>query len=233
MKDLYRGPYSEIEPNRRDRWYWFLRIMSVALLGALTGSPCLSAPSEFDLVFVLTEDMMPAEFPEDVRDLDDLDGEVAGRGGGTPLGTINLAELSPLNMADFAAGRVRVAIYSPWGYIPRYRINGQISAAMISGPGDISLSDYGAGVADVVARQPQINNSYDYDPSDVGKNGDDEPAFQGTLQGLSMGGDELYRTRGSFFGSWNYFTLIVAVGPQFFTPTGTIPVSVELQIVTF
>lgn len=184
--------------------------------------------SDFDLLIVLPGD--PGPF-----DADHVGGQIEESPRGVTLGTIDLAELSPANPGDFASGDIRVAIYSPYGLIPRYRLRARLETYDLSRPGDIRLEDVGMGVVDIVSSPPTVGQEWDYDPSTVGKDGDDEPSFAGTLGDLSsgLGGRELFRTRQNFFGAWNYFTLVVAVGPQFFTPDALVPTSIELILQTY
>ncbi len=150
-----------------------------------------------------------------------------------PLGTVELGELTPGVGVPWVREETTIAIYSPFGYFPRYRLTAR-SLTPAGGPvGAFTTADIGMGITDPVGRAPRINPDYDYDPSTVAKNADDEPLFVGTVQSLGpfIPGTEILRMRGFYWGSWNYFTLIFAVGPQYFTPGPSQVVQLELELI--
>lgn len=200
-------------------------VLASALLAAIASSV---GASDYDLLLVVPETALP---------LDAIDAGRIGEipRGGAALGTIDLLELSPLTTGDFATGELRVAVYSAYGFIPRYRIRARLEAYDLALPGAIGLDDMGMGVVDIVSAQRTVGVEWDYDPSTVGKDVDGLPLFRGTIGQLDsgLGGRELFRTRQNYFGSWNYFTVVVAVGPQFFSPDPLVPVSLELTLQTY
>jgi len=149
-----------------------------------------------------------------------------------PLATLDMGEMSPLSPDGMIRSEVTLAITSPFGLFPRYEVTAR-SLTPAGGPaGSFTTADIGFGITEIVARNPRVNPPYDYDPSTVSKNVDGEPRFLGTIE--SLGTDPartlLYRTRGFYFGSTNTVTLVLAVGPQFYTPTGAPLVEIELAL---
>lgn len=159
-------------------------------------------------------------------------GGSAAEGDRVPLGTFSIGDCSPLLGLDWSMVEVTVNVYSPVGFFPRYRVSATTFTPPDGTPGNLSTTDVGMGVGRIVARAPIVNNAFDYDPSTVPKDVDGEPAFLGTIASLNLGPPhtELFRTRGLFFGNANQFTLLFAVAPQFFTPTGAFPADLELLL---
>ncbi|MCB9464027.1 MAG: hypothetical protein H6682_10110 [Candidatus Eisenbacteria bacterium] len=220
-----RRLFAGCPPNR------FLRFGAL-LLAPIAWFVCCSPPAfgngDFDLLIIVSDADLPLDWQS-------TGGEIEEVPRGTSLGTIDLSELSTANPGTFATAELRIAIYSPSGFIPRYRIRARLDTHSPSGAGDVELDDFGMGVVDIVAVSPSVGRIWNYDPATVGKNVDDEPEFLGTLDDLNsgLGGRELYRTRQTFNGAWNYFTLVLAVGPQFYTPDPFYPVNLELTLQTY
>ena len=161
-----------------------------------------------------------------------------GNGGGRPgdnpipIGVVPLGELSPLNPSQFTSGTVRIRIFSPWSFFPPYQISGRLISTTAGGAGDLRAEDVGLGVTRIRARRADINPQFDYDPSTVGKDVDDVPLFLGTVGSLGSSASRtlLYRTPSFASGRYNSFTLVFAVGPQFFSPNGIEDMAIELAI---
>lgn len=149
-----------------------------------------------------------------------------------PLASLDMGEMSPLNPDGMIRSEVTLAITSPFGFFPRYEVSARSLTAPGGPVGSLITADIGFGITEIVARNPRVNPTYDYDPSTVPKNVDDEPQFVGTIE--SLGTDpartQLYRTSGFYIGSTNTVTLVFAVGPQFYTPTGAPMVEVEIAL---
>ncbi|MEZ5064216.1 MAG: hypothetical protein R3B81_05745 [bacterium] len=149
------------------------------------------------------------------------------------IAVIDLGDLSSNNPAFLVSGWIRIRVYSPSGFFPPYRIEARALSGPVPGPGNLVPSDVGVGVIDVEAQRPRIDPDFDSDPRTAPKNVDDEPIFVGTVASLGTGfpRSRLYQTRGWYVGNYNYFTIVFAVGPQFYTPAGTQDLGVELAIV--
>jgi hypothetical protein len=215
-----------------------IRSLAVALgaaVATLGGLSAAKAQTDGEIILVLPpyQNEVPFEILShpDYRPPDESEGAPMTTAR-IPLGTINIGEMSPRNGSPCATVTLRISIYSPLGWFPPYRIRAWSLTAVDGTLGNLNTNDVGLGIIDIVARRPRVAALYDYDPTNVGKNVDDEPLFQGTIGSLAMGGQgtTLYNTRGFYFGDWNYFTLVFAVGPQFFTPDLSWSSDIELEI---
>jgi len=226
--------------NSFRRYFCKSTALIFALSGALSGTFCPTAsfssipapPSDLDMILELPEEVETMIAPGDQVPGSDESSEptdwiVVAR---APIGTLDLGDMSALSPADFVSDQIRVGIYSPWGWFPRYQIRARLLSLSASLPEDIGSSDYGFGVHDIVATNPRINPVFDYLPDQVSKDIDGVPNFLGTLQTLAVGSTQLFRTRGTFFGRWNYFHITVAVAPQYYTPAISLPNTVEIEI---
>ncbi len=208
----------------------FLVLAAFVIL--LTGAAPIEAQSEITLV--LPTPGPGISIPDSIKVRINLHfGIDPGDGAAPPsLGTVNLGELSPINLSGFASGTIRIRIYSPFGFVPPYTVRARTFIPPDRTVGNFNTNDIGMGIRGIVASLPRVNGNYDYDPRLVGKNIDDEPNFAGTVGGLPTGsrGHRLYRTRGWYVGRWNYFTLVFAVAPQFYTPSASVDAVLELEL---
>jgi len=148
-----------------------------------------------------------------------------------PLGDVPLGELSPSTGLAWKAGNLTVMITSG-GIFPNYRVWARSLTALDGTPGRFNTRDVGLGIFNVVARNPLINPTYDYDPSSVAKDVDGEPVFRGTIASLGLvapPGTLLYRTRGVMFARSNQFTLRFASAPQFYS-VGSSAMQIEITL---
>jgi hypothetical protein len=144
------------------------------------------------------------------------------------LGTSNLGELSASNPATYASQTIRLNVSAGGAPIPRYRVLIRVLSPLSPPPGSLAPSDVGAGVTNLVACNPLLNPLFAPDPRTAPKNGDDVPLFTGDLGDCTAGPVELYRSRCRGPLRVHSFTLVWAVGPQFFTPQG--PANVEVLL---
>ena len=210
----------------------------------------LLAFSATSLLFLLgaspaaTQEVIELEVPFPPSELDEPDGgssttqividpaDDRPRGGPPPIANLDLGDVSANNAAYLASQTVLVRVVSPRPWIPPYRIMARSLTPPAPGVGAFTTTDVGLGVINIVARNPNVNPEYDYDPRLVSKDVDDEPVFLGTIGSLTQGlpRTRLYHSRGRFNGPENSFVLVFAAGPQFYTPSPSQPMIVELAI---
>lgn len=196
----------------------------------VAGAGPASAQSEIVLELPGEPGPIPSGFEEHVFEIE-IDPNRLPQNG-LLLTEVDLGELSPTTPVAYASGTIQVAVRSPWGFFPPYQIEARARTAISSGAGDFTTQDVGMGISNVIAANPVVNPQFDYDPTLAPKDGDDEPLFQGTIASLPLTPPRmwLYRTEGTFAGTWNYFLLTFAVGPQFYSPTGEERMRVEIVL---
>jgi hypothetical protein len=148
------------------------------------------------------------------------------------LGNVNLGDVSPLNPANFVWDEIRIRVRSNRSFFPAYRIVAMAMAPPDPTSGNLSTTDVGLGVLVQRACNPVINPLFDYDPRTVAKDIDGIPQFIGTVGSLPTGapGAELFSSPCARNGRNNFFRLIMAVAPQFFTPTGSAAVDILVTL---
>lgn len=218
------------------------RVGLAALLLALLGPAATSAQEE--IVLVLREPVAGSVGEQRFRvelnrgRLEELPREPESAAppppGPVPLAILNVGELSPLRSQEYGTRTVNIRIVSPWGFFPPYELSARALTPSDPGPGNLSAADFGFGLRVNNVRSLNINPLYDYDPSTVAKNIDGEPMFLGTIESLGLGlpRTPLYRTTQWQRGRTHVVRLTFAVGPQFFTPTNSEIVSIEIAVAT-
>lgn len=96
--------------------------------------------------------------------------------------------------------------------------------------GDLAPHHVGAGVTDVVACVPAVNPLFGTDPRTAPKDGDGVPLFAGDLGDCTTAPAELYQSTCVGPLTEHSFTLIWAVGPQFYTKQAGVDMEVLLTL---
>ncbi len=146
------------------------------------------------------------------------------------LGSTNLGELSPLNLATYAWRTAAFRVHAGGGPIRPYRVTVRVLSPLSVPAGNLAPRDVGFGVTDIRSCSEVVNPIFAGDPRTAPKNGDGIPLFAGDLGDCTGGAQELFRTGCSSGRRTHFFTLVWAVGPQFFTPQSPIAVEVLLTL---
>lgn len=146
------------------------------------------------------------------------------------LGTPTLGEFSPNNPASYVSQTIGLKVTAGGGTIPRYRLLMRVLSPLSVPAGSLAAGDVGAGVQAVVACNPQVNANFTPDPRTAPKNVDGVPIFVGDLGDCTAGNVEVFRSRCRGGLRTHSFTLVWAVGPQYFTPQSTAHVELLLTV---
>lgn len=161
--------------------------------------------------------------------------------------TLDLGDVSPNNQNAYAGGRVKMIMRSN----AAYTLSAQVTSSSGFGSatnGEITLSDIGFGIHNfsnsgtLVSGDPAVDASafpaYKNDPTTATKDVDGVPQFTATLNDFTtvkqlMDGPRISR-KGGLTSPNNGLLLdaVYAVGPQFFTPTGSFSATVTFTMAT-
>jgi len=161
------------------------------------------------------------------------------------LFTLNVGDVSPANLNNYAGGKVKVILRTNAAYALSAQVTASSGFGAVSG--DISLSDVGFGLANLAnsgalvfgdpATNSVIAGSFGNDPSAAAKNADGVPTFPTSLNNVSSATQVLSGPRISKGGSVSspnnglLVDTVYAIGPQYFTPT-TFSATVTYTITT-
>jgi hypothetical protein len=161
------------------------------------------------------------------------------------LFTLNVGDVSPANLNNYAGGKVKVILRTN----AAYALSAQVTASSGFGAasGDLTLSDVGFGLSNLAnsgglvfgdpATNSVIAGSFGNDPSTASKNADGVPTFPTSLNNVSSATQVLSGPRISKGGSVSspnnglLVDTVYAIGPQYFTPT-TFSATVTYTITT-
>lgn len=163
--------------------------------------------------------------------------------------TMNIGDVSPANLANYAGGTVQVILRTN----AAYTLSAQVTASSgfgAVGSGDITLADVGYGLSGLAASGTgslvtatavsgsTFAGSFGNDPSTAGKDADGIPTYATTLNSIGASTQVLSGPRiskGGSVSSPNNGLLVnthYTVAPQFFTPTGAFSATVTYTLAT-